>query len=71
MFYSESGNFQFLTMSEVKMGHTLPKQKNGTTKFFEYSIVSDKLPEYYQNVQKMLGGKSTHFFLGAKTRIGH
>ena len=41
MFYSESENFQFLTMSKVKM----PKQKNGATNFFEYSIVSDKLPE--------------------------
>ena len=45
MFYSESENFQFLTMSKDNMGHILPKQKNGMTIFFEYSIVSDKLSE--------------------------
>ena len=45
MFYSESQNSLFLTMSKVKMGHILPKRKNGTTNFFEYSKVSDKLPE--------------------------
>ena len=45
MFYKESEIFQFLTMFKVKMGHILPKQKNATTDFFEYSIVSDKLPE--------------------------
>ena len=45
MFYSESENFRFLTMSKDKIGHILPKRKNGTTIFFEYSIVSDKLSE--------------------------
>ena len=45
MFYKESEIFQFLTMFIVKMGHILPKQKNATTDSFEYSIVSDKLPE--------------------------
>ena len=45
MFYGESENSLFLTMSQVKMGHILPKRKKGTTNFFEYSIVSDKLPE--------------------------
>ena len=39
MFYSESQNSLFLTMSKVKMGHILPKRKNGTTNFFEYSKV--------------------------------
>ena len=37
--------FQFLTMFTVKMGHILSKWKTATTDFFEYSIVSDKLPE--------------------------
>ena len=32
MFYSESENFQFLTTSQVKMGHILPKQKNAMPK---------------------------------------
>ena len=45
MVYSESENFWFLTMSKEKMGHILPKWKNATTDFFEYSIVSDYLPE--------------------------
>ena len=45
MFYGESENFQFLTMFKVKMGYILPKWKNGTTNFFEYSIISDKMPE--------------------------
>ena len=45
MFYSESENFQFLTMSLVKMAHILPKRKNGTKIFFEYPIVSGKLTE--------------------------
>ena len=31
--------------SKVKMGHILPKQKNAMANFFEYSIVSDKLPK--------------------------
>ena len=45
MFHSESEKFSFLTMSKVKMGHILPKRKSATTDSFEYSIVSDKLPE--------------------------
>ena len=45
MFYEKFQNFQFLTMPQVKMGHILPKRKNGTPNFFEYSIVSDKLLE--------------------------
>ena len=45
LFYEKSQNFQFLTMSEVKMGHILLKWKNGTTNFFEYSLVSGKLTE--------------------------
>ena len=45
LFYEKSQNFQFLTMSEVKMGHILPKWKNGTTNFFEYSLVSGKITE--------------------------
>ena len=45
LFYEKFQNFQFLTMSKVKMGHILPKRKTGETNFFEYSIVSDKLPE--------------------------
>ena len=45
MFYSKSKNFQFLTMFKIKIDHTLAKQKNATTDFFEYSIVSDKLQE--------------------------
>ena len=53
MFHSESGNFQFLTMSRVKMGHILLKKKNAMTIFFEYSIVSDKLPEKLLKVKKM------------------
>ena len=35
----------FLTMSKVKIGHILPTPKNATTILFQYSIVSDKLPE--------------------------
>ena len=45
MFYEKFQNFHFLTMSKVKMGHILPTLKTGVTIFFEYSIVSDKLPE--------------------------
>ena len=45
MFYGENENSLFLTMSQVKMGHILLKRKNGTKFFFEYSLVSDKLPE--------------------------
>ena len=45
MFYSESENFQFLTTSQVKMDHILSKWKNTKKIFFEYSLVSDKLPE--------------------------
>ena len=45
MFYEKFQNFQFLTMPQAKMGHILPKRKNATTDSFEYSIVSDKLPE--------------------------
>ena len=45
MFYEKFQNFQFLTMPQVEMGHILPKRKNGTPNFFEYSIVSDKLLE--------------------------
>ena len=45
LFYEKFQKFQFLTMSKVKMGHILPNPKNATTYFFEYSIVSDKLPE--------------------------
>ena len=45
MFYKKSENLQFLTMFKVKMGHILPKRKKATTDSFEYSIVSDKLPE--------------------------
>ena len=45
LFYEKFQNFQFLTMFKVKMGHILPKRKNATTDSFEYSIVSDKLPE--------------------------
>ena len=45
MLYNESEIFQFLTKSKVKIGHILPKWKNAMTIFFEYSIVSGKLPE--------------------------
>ena len=45
MFYKESENLQFLTMSKVKVGHILPKRNKAKTDFFEYSLVSDKLPE--------------------------
>ena len=45
LFYEKFLKFQFFTMSKVKMGHILPKRKNGMTNFFEYSKVSDKLPE--------------------------
>ena len=45
MFYGKSENFQFLTMSNDKMSHILPKRKMGVTNFFEYSIGSDKLLE--------------------------
>ena len=38
-------NFHFLAMSKDKMRHILPKRKTGVTNFFEYSIISDKLPE--------------------------
>ena len=63
MFYGESENFQFLTMSPVKMAHILPKRKNGTTIFFEYPIVSGKLTENWYKVQKMLGENCLIFAL--------
>ena len=44
-FYEKFQSFQVLTMFKVKMGHILPQRKEATTDFFEYSIVSDKLPE--------------------------
>ena len=37
------------------MGHILPKHQNATTNFFEYSIVSDKLPEDQEKFRKILG----------------
>ena len=45
MFYSKSEKFSFLTMSQVKIDHILPKRKNATTNFFECSMISKKLPE--------------------------
>ena len=45
VFYENLQNFHFLAMSKVKIGRSLPKWKTGVTNFFEYSIVSDKLPE--------------------------
>ena len=66
MFYEESEIFQFLTMFIVKMGHILPKRKNATTDSFEYSIVSDKLPENWKKVQKMLGANRLIFAMDPK-----
>ena len=69
MFYEKVQNFHFLTMSKVKMGHILPKRKTGVTNFFEYSIVSDKLPENRLKVQKMLGENQLIFALDPKLEL--
>ena len=53
-------------MSKDKMRHILLNWKNATTNFFEYSIVSDKLPENRQKVQKMLGANPIIFALDPK-----
>ena len=43
MFYSESENFQFLTMSKVKKGYILPRRKNGTANFWHIFALEPKL----------------------------
>ena len=55
MFYEKFQNFHFLTMSKVKMGHILPKRKKCATNLFEYSIISDKLPEFDEKFKKCRG----------------
>ena len=55
IFYSKSKNFQFLTTFQVKMGNILLKRKNATAIFFEYSIVSDKLPKINKKFKKSWG----------------
>ena len=56
-------------MLKVKIGHILPKRKNGTTNFFEYSIVIEKLKENKKKVQKMLGANRLIFALDPKVEL--
>ena len=67
MFYEKSQNFSFLTMSKVKMGHILPKWKNGHPNF---SYVVKYMPKH-QNIDKTLkkcGGKFYLFLPWTRNR---
>ena len=61
LFYEKFQNFQFLTMSKVKMGHILPKQKNAPPNFLyvvqymaNYQKINRKLKKYWGKIDSFL-----------------